>query len=99
MVYAAIALFVVVRLLDDFVFMPLTIGRSLRMHPLLTVLLIFFGGVVGGIPGLIVALPLAGIVMVVAGTIGGIMTDPRLRARHAFARALRARRVTADLRH
>jgi predicted PurR-regulated permease PerM len=98
MVYAAIGLFVFVRLLDDFVFMPLTLGRSLRMHPLPTVLLIFVGGAVAGIPGLIVALPLAGVIMVVVGTIGGIIADPRLRARHAFARTLRSRRVTADLR-
>ena len=38
-----------------------------------------------GMPGLILVLPLAGVVMVVAGTIGGIVNDPRLRARHAFA--------------
>jgi predicted PurR-regulated permease PerM len=96
-VYAAIGLFVFVRLLDDFVFMPLTIGRSLHMHPLPTVLLIFAGGAVAGIPGLILVLPLAGVVMVVAGTIGGIVNDPRLRARHAFAKTLLARRITADL--
>jgi predicted PurR-regulated permease PerM len=96
-VYAAIGLFLSVRLLDDFVFMPLTVGRSLHMHPLPTVLLIFIGGAVAGVPGLILALPLAGVVMVVAGTIGGIVNDPRLRARHAFARALQARRITADL--
>jgi len=96
-VYAALGVFIVVRLLDDFVFTPLTVGRSLRLHPLPTVLMIFVGGAVAGIPGLIVVLPLAGVVMVVAGTIGGIINDPRLRARHAFARALRMRRITADL--
>ena len=96
-VYAAIGLFLFVRLLDDFVFMPLTIGRSLHMHPLPTVLLIFIGGAVAGVPGLILVLPLAGVVMVIAGTIGGIVNDPRLRARHAFAKVLRARRVTVDL--
>ncbi len=96
-VYAAIALFLLVRLLDDFVFMPLTVGRSVRMHPLPTVLLIFIGYAVARIPGMILVLPLAGIVMVVAGTIGGIVNDPRLRARHAFAHALQARRITADL--
>jgi hypothetical protein len=36
-------------------------------------------------------------VMVVAGTIGGIVNEPRLRARHAFATTLRSRRITADL--
>jgi predicted PurR-regulated permease PerM len=96
-VYAAIGLFLLVRLLDDFVFMPLTIGRSLHMHPLPTVLLIFAGGAVAGVPGLILALPLAGVVMVVIGTIGGIVNSPRLRARHAFAKALQAQRTTADL--
>jgi len=96
-VYAAIGLFLFVRLLDDFVFMPLTVGRSLQMHPLPTVLLIFVGGAVAGIPGLILVLPLAGVVMVVAGTIGGIVNNPRLRARHDYAKALRARRITADL--
>jgi predicted PurR-regulated permease PerM len=96
-VYAAVGLFLTVRLLDDFVFMPLTVGRSLHMHPLPTVLLIFIGGAVAGVPGLILVLPLAGVVMVVAGTIGGIVNDPRLRARHAFAKALLTRRITADL--
>jgi predicted PurR-regulated permease PerM len=97
-VYAAVALFLFVRLLDDFVFMPLTVGRSLHMHPLPTVVLIFVGGAVAGITGLILVLPLAGVIMVVAGTIGGIVNDPRLRARNSFANDLRARRITADLR-
>jgi predicted PurR-regulated permease PerM len=96
-VYAAVALFILVRLLDDFVFMPLTVGRSLHMHPLPTVLLIFLGGAVAGIPGLILVLPLAAVIMVFAGTIGGIIDDPRLRARHRYAKTLRARRITADL--
>ncbi len=95
--YEAIALFLLVRLLDDFVFMPLTIGRSLRMHPLPTVLLIFAGGAVAGIPGLILVLPLAGVVMVVAGTVGSIIGSPRLKARHAFAKELEERRATSDL--
>ena len=97
-VYAAVALFLIVRLLDDFVFMPLTVGRSLHMHPLPTVVLIFVGGAVAGITGLILVLPLAGVIMVIAGTIGGIVNDPRLRARNAFATEVRARRITADLR-
>ena len=97
-VYASIALFILVRLLDDFIFMPLTVGRSIQMHPLPTVLMIFIGGAVAGVPGLILALPLAGVVSAVAGTVGGIVNDPRLRARHAFAHSLRARRINADLR-
>jgi len=97
MAYGAIIVFVLVRLLDDFVFMPLTIGRSLNMHPLLTVLMIFVGGAVAGVAGLMLVLPLLGIAMVVGETIGMIVTDERLQARHAHSRRLRARQAAADL--
>ena len=97
MAYAAIGLFVWVRLLDDFFFMPMTIGRSLKLHPLLTVVMIFVGGAVAGVAGLMLVLPLLGIVMVLGETAGEIVTDPRLLARHAYARQLRHRQVTRDL--
>ena len=96
-VYASVAVFLLNRLLDAFVIMPLTVGRSIRMHPVPTVLMLFIGGAVAGVPGLVLALPLAGVVSAIVGTIGGIIDDPRLRARHAFARALQARRINADL--
>lgn len=97
MAYAAILLFIFVRLLDDFFFMPMTVGKSLKMHPLLTVLMIFVGGAVAGIPGLMLVLPLLGIVMVVGQTVGQIVSDPRLRARHAHARRLRQRLANEGL--
>jgi hypothetical protein len=80
--YMAIGVFIAVRLLDDFVFMPLTLGRSLHIHPLITVLMIFIGGSVAGVAGLMLVLPLLGVVMVVGETLGRLITDPRLRARH-----------------
>jgi predicted PurR-regulated permease PerM len=89
MAYWAIALFVLVRLLDDFVYMPLTIGKSLQLHPLVTVLMIFVGGAVAGVSGLMLVLPVLGVVMVIGETIGVIVTDPRLMARHRHALALR----------
>jgi predicted PurR-regulated permease PerM len=97
MVYAAIGLFVFVRLLDDFVFMPLTLGRSIRVHPLVTVLMIFIGGALAGVVGLMLVLPLLGVVMVVGETLGRLVTNPRLRARHRYARALRTRQASVDL--
>jgi hypothetical protein len=42
-------------------------------------------------------LPLLGVVMVLGETIGEVVTDPRLRARHAHATRLRLRAVTHDL--
>ena len=95
--YGAIGVFVAARLLDDFIFMPLTLGRSLRMHPLLTVLMIFIGGAEAGVAGLMLVLPLLGIAMAIGETLGQVITDPRLRARHRQARALQAAQASVDL--
>jgi predicted PurR-regulated permease PerM len=97
MAYWAIALFALVRLLDDFVYMPLTIGKSLALHPLVTVLMIFVGGAVAGVSGLMLVLPVLGVVMVIGETIGVIVTDPRLMARHRHALALRREQASGDL--
>jgi predicted PurR-regulated permease PerM len=96
--YGAIVVFILARLLDDFVFMPLTLGRSLHIHPLVTVLMIFIGGALSGVAGLMLVLPLLGVVMVVGETLGRLVTNPRLRARHRYARQLRERQASADLR-
>ena len=90
-------LFILVRLLDDFFYMPLTIGKSLNMHPLVTVLMIFVGGAVAGISGLMLVLPVLGVVMVVCETIGAVVTDSRLMARYRHGQALRKAQASADL--
>ena len=95
--YSAIGVFVLARLLDDFIFMPLTLGRSLHMHPLITVLMIFIGGAIAGVAGLMLVLPLLGIAMAIGETLGHVITDPRLRARHRQAKALLAMQASADL--
>jgi len=77
--------------------MPMTVGRSLHLHPLLTVIMIFVGGAVAGISGLMLVLPLLGVVMVLGETVGQVVNDPRLQARHAHARRLRHAAVTGDL--
>jgi predicted PurR-regulated permease PerM len=91
MAYWSVALFVAVRLLDDFVYMPLTVGKSLHMHPVMTVLMIFAGGAVAGIAGLMLVLPVLGVVRAVGETVGIVVTDARLMARHRQARRLRRR--------
>lgn len=97
MAYSAIAVFITVRLLDDFVFMPLTLGRSLQIHPLVTVLMIFIGGALAGVAGLMLVLPLLGVVMVIGETLGLLITNPRLRARHRNATALQRKQASVDL--
>ncbi len=95
--YSAIVVFVIARLLDDFIFMPMTLGRSLRMHPLVTVVMLFVGGALAGVTGLMLVLPLLGVVMVVGETIGVLITDARLQARHRYARSLRVKQASNDL--
>jgi predicted PurR-regulated permease PerM len=95
--YEVVGLFIGVRLLDDFVFMPLTVGRSLHMHPLVTVLMILLGGAVAGIAGLLLVMPVLGVVMVAGQIIGELVTDDRILARHRHAKELRRRRAQADL--
>jgi predicted PurR-regulated permease PerM len=87
-IYGCIVLFLCVRLLDDFVFLPLTVGRSLRVHPVLSVLMLFLGGAVAGPAGLLLVLPVLGVVAVIIETLGQILTDQRLRARYRHARQL-----------
>ncbi len=95
--YEAIALFIGVRLLDDFVFLPLTVGRSLRLHPLVAILMILLGGAVAGIAGLLLVLPVLGVVMVAGQIIGELASDPRISARHRHAQQLRRVRAQLDL--
>jgi len=96
-VFGAVILFLTVRLLDDFFYMPVTIGRSLSVHPLLTVLIILAGGVLGGVPGMLLAMPVLGIFMVIGEMIGEVMMDPRLRARYKQAQRLRKKEASEDL--
>jgi predicted PurR-regulated permease PerM len=97
LLFEILGLFVLVRLCDDFIFMPMTVGRSLRMHPLLTVMMILLGGAVAGVAGLLLVMPVLGVIMVV-GEIGGeLLTDARVIARYRHARELRRHRAQADL--
>jgi len=97
MAYWAAGLFILVRLLDDFLYMPMTVGRELHMHPLVTVVMIFAGGAVAGVAGLMLVLPVLGVVRVVGETVAAVLSDSRLTARHRQARRLRRRAAAKDL--
>jgi predicted PurR-regulated permease PerM len=92
-----VLLFLGVRLLDEFVYTPMTVGRALQVHPLVTVMMIFAGGMLGGVYGLLLALPLLGIFTVLGQMFGEVWFDPRLRARHAARNLLEKRLASNDL--
>jgi predicted PurR-regulated permease PerM len=73
------------------------VGRSLHLHPLVSVLMLFVGGAVAGVPGLALVLPLLGVATVVGTALSEIVTDRRLRARHHQALRLQAAQAAADL--
>jgi predicted PurR-regulated permease PerM len=97
MAYRSVGLFLLVRALDDFVFLPATVGRSLNLHPLVSVLMLFVGGAMAGVPGLALVLPILGVATVVGAALSEIVNDRRLRARHVHALRLRAVQAAADL--
>ncbi|MGL1901955.1 MAG: AI-2E family transporter [Fibrobacterales bacterium] len=54
--------FLIVNILDNIFVYPMTIGKSLSLHPLVVILGILFGGSLFGVIGMIIAVPLIGIV-------------------------------------
>lgn len=89
LVGAAVLLFIGVRVIDDFLYTPMTVGRSLSAHPLLTVMIIFAAGFIGGIFGLLLVMPILGLWMAFGEVFGQVWFDERLRARHQQCRRLR----------
>jgi predicted PurR-regulated permease PerM len=94
---AVVVLFLGVRLLDEFLYTPITVGRALRMHPLITVMMIFSGGMLGGVYGLLLAMPLLGIFTVLGQMFAEVWFDPRLRARYHARGMLEKKLASKDL--
>lgn len=59
---AVVALFVVIRLVDDFVLVPLALGGSVHLHPALVIAAILAGEHALGVLGMVLAVPLVTVV-------------------------------------
>jgi putative permease len=59
-----IAAFLIIRLIDDTLVSPNILGRSMEIHPLLVIIVIFIGGEMFGIMGLLLCIPVTGIIKV-----------------------------------
>jgi putative permease len=59
-----IAAFLLIRLIDDTLISPNILGRSLQIHPLLVIIVIFTGGEMFGVLGLLLCIPVTGIIKV-----------------------------------
>ena len=54
--------FAIVKIIDDIIVQPIVVSKSVELHPVAVIIAIYVGGHVGGILGMIVAVPLVAIV-------------------------------------
>lgn len=66
-----ILLYVVIKLIDDLILQPLTVGKSVRLHPMLLVISIIVGEKLFGVIGMMIAVP----VVTIAQKVLGIFID------------------------
>jgi predicted PurR-regulated permease PerM len=57
--------FVIIKLIDDIFVLPVVVGKSVHLHPLMVLLAILVGGQVFGILGMLLAIPLTSFVKVI----------------------------------
>ncbi|MGO0060310.1 AI-2E family transporter [Brevibacillus fluminis] len=74
-VLVVLAVNLVIQVLEGNIISPNIVGRSLHLHPLLIILALLTGEAIGGIVGLIVALPVLAILKVVISRIALIMRE------------------------
>jgi predicted PurR-regulated permease PerM len=56
--------FALIKIIDDVIVQPLVVSKSVELHPVLVILAIVAGGNLGGVFGMIIAVPLTSIVKV-----------------------------------
>ena len=70
-----VAVFILENQLESHLLQPLVVGRMVRFHPLAIILVLAVGGVVGGIAGAVVAVPLAAVLFRAIPYLTGRRTD------------------------
>jgi len=75
-------LFVVTKLIDDFLVAPMVLGKSMKIHPVAVVFALFIAGEIAGFVGLVLAIPALGVTMVIFDVLYLTFRDQRLQLRH-----------------
>jgi predicted PurR-regulated permease PerM len=57
-----LGVFILENQIEDHLLQPLVIGRIIKLHPLAIILVLAVGGVVAGIPGAVIAVPIAAVI-------------------------------------
>jgi predicted PurR-regulated permease PerM len=65
MVIAVLATYAIVQFLQTYFLEPLVVGAGVNINPLFTIMILVLGELIWGIPGMILAIPLLGIVKII----------------------------------
>ena len=65
MIFSVIGIYFVVQFIQSYILEPLIVGEQVNINPLFTIMAIVFGELIWGIPGMILAIPLLGIIKIV----------------------------------
>ena len=64
-VFLIMVVFAIVQLIDNLIMSPYIMGGSVGIHPMLVIILVLLGASVGGIIGMLFAIPIAAILKVI----------------------------------
>lgn len=69
MILYVIGIYFVVQFIQTYILEPLIVGEQVNINPLFTIMAIVFGELLWGIPGMILAIPLLGIVKIICDNV------------------------------
>ena len=72
MVLGVIGVYAVVQFVQTYILEPLVVGTEVNLNPLFTIVALVLGEILWGIPGMIIAIPMLGIVKIVCDNIEGL---------------------------
>ncbi len=68
--------FIIVSTVFDQLVYPRMVGKAVDLHPLVSMFVVFSGGAIFGLPGMLIAFPLAGSIKVILGRLMRMTTKP-----------------------
>lgn len=65
MIFGVIITYVIVQFLQTYILEPMVVGAEVNINPLFTIIILVLGELVWGIPGMVLAIPLLGIIKII----------------------------------
>ena len=76
MILGVMATYATVQFLQTYILEPLVVGKGVSINPLFTIAGIVAGELVWGVPGMILAIPIMGIIKIIAFCVGNRLACP-----------------------